>query len=227
MYYIFGLGAAFVISLLFRQHNLSKENDSEVYVKTSTTNHDIGKRIFNTLIKMQCQPERIEDHVIHFGFQGQQFQFAIPTDGTIITRLWYPGVGAIDVDSPHTLDTFESINLCKQHSTATIYIGEPEEDNRRYIHIFFDMVAHHEIINLSDYIRFALNECFNARQALEHFTEIKANASRQNRRPVGFGSPEQAKQETTADSTIENKTENHRRTVGFTIPQKEETVPSA
>ena len=227
MHYIIGFGAAFVIYLLFRQHNLSKEND----YKTSITNNDIGERIFDTLVKMQCQPERIEDRVIHFGFQGQQFQFVILADDTILTRLWYPGVGGISADSPNLLNMFEVINQCKQHSQASIYIGEPEDDGKRYIHIFVDMVVHREIANLPDYIRFALNECFRAHHALEHLFEARANNSQSNRRTVGFNAPGQDNQETAddtaTDSTIENRSENRRRAVGFTIPQKEETTPSA
>lgn len=217
MHYIIRFGAAFVIYLLFRQHNLSKEND----YKTSITNNDIGERIFDTLVKMQCQPERIEDRVIHFDFQGQHFIFVVPTDEAILTRLWYPGVGAIDTESPNLLDTFETINLCKQHSTATIYLGEPEEDGKRYIHIFVDMVVHREIANLPDYIRFALNECFRAHHALEHLFEARANNSQSNRRTVGFNAPEQDNQETaddaTADPTVKNSP-NNRRKVGFSAP---------
>ena len=230
MYYFIIPIVILLAMLIIRQSKLNKENDSDKNIYVKRDKRKMEQRIFDTLVKMQCQPKKIEDSVIHFGFQGQQFQFAIPSDGSIITRLWYPGVGAIDVDSPYTLDTFETINTCKQHSQATILIGEPEEDKRRYIHIFFDMVAHHEITDLDGYILFALNECFKARQALEHFTETKANNSRKNRRTIGFTTPEQANQETTddtADSTVEYKTENSRRTVGFSAPKKTETAPAA
>lgn len=230
MYIVIALLVVLLIYLLFRHYKLPAENDSETYVRKKDYKR-LSDRIFDTLKKMQCMPEKTGDNDIHFYFQGQHFIFVVPTDETILTRLWYSGVGGISADSPNLLNMFEVINQCKQHSQASIYIEEPEDDGKRYIHIFVDMVVHHEIANLPDYIRFALNECFRAHHALEHLFDVRAKNSQSNRRPVGFGSPEQANQETAADtatdSTIENRSENRRRTVGFTIPQKEETTPSA
>jgi hypothetical protein len=150
--------------------------------------------VFEDLIKMGCQPKRVEEQSVEASFQGEFFRF-IPNKAFV--RIWDPAWVYQDLDAPDVPLLKEAVNLANTEFGPTSLYTIDKEAGRIILHSRIDILYIYDIPNRADYLTAVLNSFFNIKDVVkENYQNLKGRKdikSSGKTHPIGFASYSQNK----------------------------------
>lgn len=122
--------------------------------------------VINTLKEIGCQPEVDDKDRICFKYQGEEFFIDADNDYLFVT-LWDTWWLCVDLDNANVEHLKEAINLNNiRNIVSTVY--SIDEDNKQMgVHCKAVILFVPSIINIGDYLKIVLDDCFKAHDLLK------------------------------------------------------------
>lgn len=155
-----------IIVDIFKRFKMEKESiqeDIEGEAQSESKVLHTEQLLIETLKKIGCKPEKIDDDKFRFEYQGGQFSIAFSDTSAIISvrfLFWYE-FSSYDIDKFAVMR--ECINEANIHGDCTVFYALNKETETVYLHSVNTSLFIKEIPRIEDYLCGILQDLFRSR----------------------------------------------------------------
>ena len=156
----------------------------------STNNGNAFKIMKESLKKLGCKPEEVDENEISFAYQGENF--IVRCQG-VYARIWDPAWAGLKADDPNVNILASAVNKANCSIFPTV-IALSDDDNSIMLHSRMDIMLVPSIPQVEEYVKSVLGSFFSAKDAVRaefhNFASTEQQKQQKKRKKMGFYLPD-------------------------------------
>lgn len=172
-------------------YKLSERSQEPEEERSATMNNGNAFKIMKeSLKKLGCKPEEVDENEISFAYQGENF--IVRCQGVfarIFDFAWY----GMKEDDPNVNNLLNAVNKANWNIFPTV-VAHWDKDFNIVLHTRIDILLLPSIPQVEEYVKSILGTFFHAKDAVkaefQNFASIDLQGKQKKRKKVGFYQPE-------------------------------------